>query len=123
MRPLIILPLIFFIVSNSTFGQSYKEWDKHDVVKFYAKKVFELDYDWLDENGDDIYNREIVYYAPTRVDDGVYEVEVGDNPSSSLWQIKGTNIYMKFRYIPYLYRWDEGILEVSYGSGVFYEKD
>jgi len=57
------------------------------------------------------------------VDDGVYEVEVGDNPSSSLWQIKGSNIYMKFRYIPYLYRWDEGILEVYYGSGVFYEKD
>ena len=57
------------------------------------------------------------------MDDGVYEVEVGDNPSSSLWQIKGSNIYMKFRYIPYLYRWDEGILEVSYGSGVFYEKD
>ena len=57
------------------------------------------------------------------MDDGVYEVEVGDNPSSSLWQIKGSNIYMKFRYIPYLYRWDEGILEVYYGSGVFYEKD
>ena len=123
MRSRITLPLLLLIISTSIYGQSYKEWDQHDVVKFYAKKVFELDYDWLDENGEDIYNGEIVYYVPTRIDDGVYEVEVADNPSSSLWQISGTNIYMKFRYTPYLYRWDEGILEVSYGSGIFYEKD
>jgi hypothetical protein len=119
-----ILLLIFLVsLSTTSFGQQYKEWDEHDVVKFYEKKEISLEYNSLDENGDDIYDNDITYYIPTKVKDGVYEIEVYDKVSSKLWQIKGTNTYMKFRYNPYLYKWDEGILEVSYNSGTFYKKE
>jgi hypothetical protein len=109
---LICLLLVFpFIV----FGQTYKEWDDHDVVRFYEK--IDLDSYTLDEDGEEI--DEI--YVSTKVEDGVYEVEVY-KISSKLYRIQGTNIYMYFRYSPYLYSYDEGILEVSYNSGTFYEE-
>lgn len=112
-----------FLSTSVAFGQQYKEWEDHDVVKFYEKKEIILDYDSLDENGDDMYDNEITYYIPTKIKDGVYEIEVYDKVSSKLWKIKGTNTYMKFRYNPYLYKWDEGILEVFYNSGTFYKKE
>jgi hypothetical protein len=119
-----ILVLIFLVsLSTTSFAQQYKEWDEHDVVKFYEKKEISLEYNSLDENGDDMYDTDITYYVPTKLKDGVYEIEVYDKVSSKLWQIKGTNTYMKFRYNPYLYKWDEGILEVSYNSGTFYKKE
>lgn len=120
-RTLLLMSLIFF--TTTLFGQQYKEWEEHDVVKFYEKKEITLEYNSLDENGEEMYDNEITYYVPTKLKDGVYEVEVYDKVSSKLWQIKGTNIYMKFRYNPYLYKWDEGVLEVSYNSGTFYKKE
>jgi len=77
----------------------------------------DLDSYTLDEDGEEI--DEI--YVPTKVEDGVYEVEVY-KISSKLYRIQGTNIYMYFRYSPYLYSYDEGVLEVSYNSGTFYEE-
>jgi len=118
-----LLMFLVFLSTSVAFGQEYKEWEDHDVVKFYEKKEITLDYDSLDENGDDMYDNEITYYIPTKIKDGVYEIEVYDKVSSKLWQIKGTNTYLKFRYNPYLYKWDEGILEVSYNSGTFYKKE
>lgn len=110
----LILSILFFFPLLS-FSQSYKDWDEHDVIQFYKK--IELDSYSLDKNGEEI--DEI--YVPTKVDDGLYEVEVY-KVSSKLYQIRETNIYMFFRYSPYLYNYDEGVLEVSYNSGTFYEK-
>lgn len=110
------LILLLIITSPSlVFSQNYKEWDDHDVVRFYKK--IDLDYNTLDEDGEGI--DEI--YVPTKVENGTYEVEVR-KVSSKLYQIYGTNLYMYFRYSPYLYNYDEGILEVSYNSGIFYEE-
>ncbi|MDE5422123.1 hypothetical protein L3073_07875 [Ancylomarina sp. DW003] len=120
-RILLLMYLVF--ITTISFGQQYKEWEEHDVVKFYEKKEITLEYNSLDENGDDMYDNDIIYYVPTKVKDDVYEIEVYEKVSSKLWQIKGTNIYMKFRYNPYLYKWDEGVLEVSYNSGTFYKKE
>lgn len=109
--------LIFLIAfTYNSYGQDYKEWDNHDVIRFY-KKV-ELDYNSLDKDGEEI---EEVYVPTKKIDDGTYEIEV-KKISSKLYQISGTNIYMYFRYSPYLYSFDEGILEVSYNTGTLYEK-
>lgn len=97
------------------FAQSYKNWDEHDLVRFYEK--IELDSYSINAEGEEI--EEV--FIPTKVKDGLYEVEVY-KISSKLYQIRGTDIYMLFRYTPYLYSFDEGVLEVSYGSGTFYEE-
>lgn len=106
---------LFFSIALSAYSQDYKDWEEHDVVRFYKK--IELDSYSLDEEGEEI--GEI--YIPTKVEDGTYEVEVY-KVSSKLYQITGTNIYMYFRYSPYLYSYDEGVLEVSYSTGAFYEE-
>ena len=107
--------LLLVAIPSFAFGQNYRQWNDHDVIRFYKK--IDLDYNTLDEDGEDIY----AIYVPMKVDDGLYEVEVR-KVSSKLYQIYGTNIYMLFRYSPYLYNFDKGILEVSYNSGTFYKK-
>ena len=97
------------------FGQTYKVWDDHDVVRFYEK--IDLESYTLDNEGEEI--QEI--FVPTKIKDGVYEVEVY-KISSKLYKIQGTNIYMYFRYPPYMYSYDDGILVVSYNTGTFYKK-
>ena len=111
----LIISFWLLIIPSLAFSQSYSDWDDHDVIRFYKK--IDLDYNSLDEDGEEI--DEI--YVPTKVEDGTYEVEVR-KVSSKLYQIYGTNIYMFFRYSPYMYNYDEGILEVSYNSGTFYEE-
>lgn len=98
------------------YSQSYKDWDKNDIVRFYKK--IELPDNSLDSDEDEL-NREI--YVPTNVKNGTYEVELS-KVYSKLYQLKGTDIYIFFRYSPYYYTSDEGILEVSYNSGTFYKK-
>ncbi|WP_299577475.1 hypothetical protein [uncultured Sunxiuqinia sp.] len=110
----LFIALTLVILGTTAFSQSYKAWDEHDVVRFYEK--VELASYSLDEDGEEI--NEV--YVPTKVKDGVYEVEVR-KISSKLYQIVGTSIYMYFRYSPYLHTYDDGILEVSYSSGTFYE--
>jgi len=108
----IFLLILSFQLANA---QSYKEWDVHDVIRFY-KKV-DLEFNSLDSEGEDIDE----VYVPTKVEDGTYKVEVY-KVSSKLYRITGTDVYMFFRYSPYLYSYDEGVLEVSYSSGTFYEQ-
>jgi hypothetical protein len=122
MKKKLFLTVCLFCFSVYLVAQQYKQWESHDVIRFYEKKEITMDYNSLDKDGNDISDRTIIYFVPTKLKDGVYEVEVYEKVSSKLWQIKGTNIYMYFRYTPYLYKFDEGILEVSYSSGTFYKK-
>ena len=115
-RTTILIVLSLFVLQVLTFGQNYKEWDEHDVVRFYEK--IDLEYYTLDDEGEEI---DEIYVPTKKVEDGLYEVAVY-KISSKLYRIQGTNIYMFFRYPPYLYNFDEGILEVSYNSGTFYEE-
>ncbi len=113
MKNLILLLLL--ISPFSIFGQSYKNWKNHDVIRFYEK--IDLDYLTLDENGEEI--RAI--FVPTQVKNGTYDISV-TKVSSKLYQVRGSNIYMYFRFTPFLFTFDEGILEVSGSSGTFFEK-
>jgi hypothetical protein len=122
MKTHLLLILLFTFFSSDLFAQNYEKWEDHDVVRFYEKKEMTLDYNSLDKDGNDIYDTEITYFLPTKVKDGIYEVEVDEKINPKLWQIKGTNIYILFRYNPYLYKYDEGILKVSHSSGTFYKK-
>lgn len=115
MKKYIFLVFVIIGVSYSMYGQYYKDWTDHEIIRFYEK--VELDSYSLNEDGDEISS----IYTPTKVNDGVYEVELR-KISYKLYQIIGTNIYMYFRYPPHLYNYDEGILDVSYSEGIFYEK-
>lgn len=111
-----IVVLIMGVLPLPGYSQtSYEDWEDHDVIKFYGK--IDLEYNTLSEEGEDI----SIIYVPSKIDDGTYEVEVY-KVSNKLYQIRGTNIYMLFRYSPYLYNYDEGVLSVSYNSGTFYKK-
>ena len=134
----IVIIGIVLLISSATNAQDYKEWDSHDIVRFYEKKqvslakneYIDLDYSVLNENGesfsgnrinyDDTSYGQLTYFTPTKVKDGIYEIEVYEKISSKLWQIKGTNIYMLFRFNPFLFKWDEGVLDSS--NKTFYKK-
>lgn len=81
----------------------YKKWDNHDVKGVYIEVEDEDDAD-IEENG-----RYFQKYR--RLSSDIYEVEVSEKVSSKLWKIKGTKFFMFFRYNPYLYKYDEGILD------------
>lgn len=93
---------------------SYKKWDDHDVKGIYIEIKNESDAD-LEEDG-----RYFEKYR--RLYRGVYEVEVSEKVSSKLWKIKGTDYFLLFRYNPYLYKFDEGVLEWDGYDGTFYKK-
>ena len=131
---------IVLLISSATNAQNYKEWDSHDVVRFYEKKqitlkkneYINLDNNALNEDGetfskyrinyDDTYYGQLTYFAPTKIKSGLYVIEVNEKISSKLWQIKGMNIYILFRFNPFLFKWDEGVLDASASNGTFYEK-
>lgn len=111
----ILISITLLVIPIVSLGQNYTEWDDHDVKRFYKK--IDLDSYALDDEGEEIDE----VYVPTKLEDGTYEVEVY-KISSKFYRIQGTGIYMLFRYSPYLFSYDEGILEVSYNSGTFYEE-
>ena len=109
-----LLFLLFFFCAISAFAE------KHDIKAFYVE-ISELDAkrSGFDETFD---NR---YFVKTRLEEGLYEVEVGDNLDSKFYGIRFTKFFMLFRYSPYLYKFDEGIIKVTngYDAGEFIEKD
>ena len=115
MKNKLVLLCIICVLPQFLYSQSYEDWDDHDVIRFYEK--ISLDANTLDEDGEEIEE----LYVTTKVEEGLYEVEVR-KISSKLYQIIGTNIFMYFRFSPYLYTYDEGVLEVSYNSGIYYGK-
>lgn len=93
---------------------NYKQWEKHDVKGIYIEVQKESDYD---VEKDDRY-----FQKYRRLSSGVYEIEVTDKVSSKLWKIRGTSYYLLFRFPPYLYKFDEGVLEWDGFEGTFYKK-
>lgn len=137
LKKLFIIGLLL-IISIATNAQEYKKWESHDVVLYYEKneitlkknEYVDLDNDVLDENGETFYKNRInyddtsygqfTYFTPTKVKKGIFEVEVNEKIASKLWQIKGINLYILFRFNPFLFKWDEGVLDTS--NGIFYKK-
>lgn len=108
---------VFILLFVGTILSSYTldAQEEHDVVAVYEK--VDLDYGTLDEEGEEI----SFVLIKTSLKSGRYSIEIGDKINSYLYNVKGSNLYLKFRYSPYLYRYDEGVLEWSYNSGTFYK--
>ncbi len=114
MKRLIVLLFVSVLFSSFTL----KTQDGHDVIAIYEK--IDLDYGTLDDDGEPI----SFVLVKTQIDKGEYKVEIGDKLNSYVYNLRGTDFYIKFRYSPYLYTFDEGILVWSgYGSGTFYKVD
>lgn len=112
----ILISIVLLGLSSFT-TKSFKMQNEHDVVAVYEK--VELDYGTLDESGEEI----SFIFVKTSLKSGTYDIEIGEKINSTFYGVRGSNLYLKFRYSPYLYRFDEGVLEWSYNSGTFYEKD
>lgn len=136
----LLFAILFLFTSFSITAQEYKNWDQNDVKGFYEKHEINLtkneyaniESDAIDKDGNSLYSSrieykdtdygEFIYFTKTKIKTGLYEIEVYEKVNSKLWQIKGKNIYLLFRYNPYLYKFDEGVLDVSYSDGIFYKK-
>lgn len=92
-----------------------------EVVGIYKEiSVYEaMDYGYSEEFED---GDETKYFTKVRLDEGLYEVEVKEKVSSRFWGINYTSYFMKFRYNPYLYKYDEGVLDWDGYDGFFYKE-
>lgn len=94
--------------------------EKHEIKAFYVEiSESEAKSYGFDETFDDR------YFVKTRLQDGLYEVEVGDKLDSKFYAIRFTKFFMLFRYTPFLFKYDEGIIKVTndLDAGEFIEKD
>lgn len=101
--------------------KNYTNWEHEDVVGIYTEiSNMEAKRQGYDESYDD--GDVVRYFTKVRLSEGKYEVEVSEKVDSKFWSIRGTAYFMKFRFNPYLYRFDEGILVWNGWDGVFYKK-
>ncbi len=107
----LLLVIPFTIMANEP---EYKKWESHDVKGLYIEIEDEDDAD-LEE-----YGRYFQRYC--RLSSGTYNIEVCEKVSSKVWQIKGTKFYILFRFNPFLYKFDEGVLEWTGSNATFYKK-
>ncbi len=119
-RKLITLLILSFLPTYIYADKpNYKNWEEHDVKGLYVL----CSEDDADEEIEDSWNDKILYFEKyRRLSSGVYEIEVSEKIDSKIWKIKGTDLYMFFRYNPYLYKFDEGVLVWDGYSGTFYKK-
>lgn len=102
----------------SAYGQEWEEWEEHEIKQFYVE---------IDENdADNYYDAEEFggrWFIPTRIQYGEYSVEIGEKIESRFYRFNGTKYFALFRYTPYLWRWDEGVLVSEGRSGTFYKEE
>lgn len=121
---IIVASLCNILTGNCAYNDNnYKNWSHEDVVALYV----EISEDEAKRNGfDESYPSysKVRYFQKCRLSSGLYEVEVYDRVDSHFWGIHYTSpkMFMKFRYNPYLYNFDEGLLEWDGYDGVFYKK-
>ena len=116
--------ICLFVILPTTMvkaDDSYTDWDDHDVVGLYIEisKSDAQKYGFDEMFGEGSNAR---FFEKARIDSGLYEIEVYDKVDSRFWGIRGTKIFIKFRYNPFLYNYDEGVLDWDGYSGTFYEK-
>ncbi len=88
------------------------------TVNAFYKKI-DLDYGTLDQNG----NLINFIFVKTELEEGEYKIEITDGPGS-LYNIKGTNLYIKFNgFFGFAGYGTECILKVkgSYYSSTVYK--
>ena len=112
---------------TSTEDNDFHNWKEDEISAFYV----EIEDCESDEKAEYISNKYYLgeyiqegyrYFARTTVKNGTYEAEVGEKVSNKLFKIKGTDIFMLFRWLPDASKWDEGVLDVWNNKGSFYKK-
>lgn len=106
--------------SNNTNSEYWKEWESTDFqIYVELENCHSLeeaqDYDLSAIEEDDR------YFIEKTIPSGIYEVEVIEKVNSSMWKLRDTNLFLKFRYTPWLYKWDKGIIDTFAGKGTFYK--
>lgn len=112
----LILNVIFFLLPLMMLAQDepkYKQWDSEDVKSLYS----EVD---NEDDADEIFDDR--FFEKRHLEGDVYEIEVIEKVDTKFWKIRGANLFLYFRRNPYLYKYDEGILEWDGRDGVFYKK-
>lgn len=113
--------------NTSTAETDFHNWEEDEIRAFYV----EIEDCESDEKAEYISNEYYLgeyiqegyrYFAKTSVKNGTYEAEVGEKVSSKLFKIKGTDVFMLFKWLPNASKWDEGILDVWANKGSFYKK-
>lgn len=117
MKRLFTMLMLAFVVGMTCQAQAWKEWDSHDIRGFYV----EIDEDDA-EDYDDAEEFGGRWFIPTRIPSGEYSVEMGEKVESRFWRFNGTKYFVHFRFTPFLWKWDEGVLVSEGRKGVFYEK-
>lgn len=104
----------------------WHNWESEEIKDFYI----EIECNSSDEaeniserysNGDYLeeYGR---YFIPTDVRNGVYEVEISEKVTNRLYKLRGTEIFVYFKWNTSLWKWDEGVMDVWNNHGSFYKK-
>lgn len=102
-------------------NQEYQKWEHEDVVGIYKEiSKYEAQKEGYDISYEDI--SEVRYFNKVRLDEGLYEVEVYEKVDSKFWSVHYTQYFLRFRYNPFLFKFDEGILDWNGYDGVFYKK-
>ena len=106
--------------SNNTNSEYWKEWESKDFqIYVELENCHSLeeaqDYDLSAIEEDDR------YFIEKTIPSGIYEVEVIEKVNSWMWKLRDTNLFLKFRFNPWLYKWDKGIIDTFAGKGTFYK--
>lgn len=100
---------------------NYKEWDDTSVKGIYV----EISQTEAQENGYDEYFTDgdgYRYFEKVKVSEGLYKIEVKEKVDSKFWGVAHTKLYIKFSFNPFLFKFDEGVLEWDGYNGNFYKK-
>ena len=111
--------LLTLIISFTCFRANGQKYEEHGVDEFYKK--IELNDETLDESGKSI----DFIFIKTEFELGKYEIEITDGPGD-LYEIKGTDMFIKFRgYYGYAGYSEGGILVVGSSAylSTFYKKE
>lgn len=104
------------------------KWENEDIEGFYVLLDGVTDSDEADYIASEYYDGEYIYecgdyYAKTSdVRSGEYKIELGQRINSKLFEIRGTDLYIHFKWITSLYRGAEGMVDIFAGRGTFYVK-
>ena len=113
--------------STSSGTTDFHDWEEDEIRAFYV----EIEDCESDEQAEYISNQYYLgdyieeygrYFARTSVKSGTYEAELGEKVTSKLYKIRGTDVFMLFKWLPNASKWDEGVLEVWSNKGSFYKK-
>ena len=117
---------ILKVTNSLDAAEYYRKKDENGIKEFYveaSRSEAERAYDYLEKDGR--------YFVKANLERGIFEVEVVDKVSSDFYEIKNTEyrfndvrLFVRFRYSPFLYRYDKGFVKVtnSFDVGQFFNK-